>query len=45
MDAARRDPGFAAQLQRMGLMRYWKATHTRPDVCSGKNPPPFCSMI
>jgi hypothetical protein len=45
MDAARRDPAFPALLQRAGLMRYWKATHTRPDVCSAKNPPPFCGMI
>jgi hypothetical protein len=45
MDAARRDPAFAVLVQRVGLMRYWKTTHTRPDVCNGKNPPPFCSMI
>ena len=45
MDAARRDPAFPALLQRFGLMRYWKTTRTRPDVCNAKNPPPFCSMI
>ncbi len=40
-----RDAGFAASAQRLGLMHYWKTTHTRPDVCSGKAPPPFCRMI
>jgi tetratricopeptide (TPR) repeat protein len=45
MDAARRAPSFPALLERAGLMRYWKSSHTRPDVCSDKNPPPFCSMI
>ena len=32
----------AAQL---GLMKYWKTTRTRPDVCNEKTPPPFCRMI
>ena len=39
------DPGFPAVAERLGLMRYWKTTHTRPDVCSSKDPPPFCRMI
>jgi hypothetical protein len=38
----RRFPAAAAQL---GLMKYWKTTHTRPDVCNEKAPPPFCGMI
>ena len=45
LDAARRDPSFPALLQRLGLMRYWKTTHTKPDVCADKNAPPFCGMI
>lgn len=45
MRGALRDPGFSAVTQRLGLMRYWKATHTKPDVCSDKDPPPFCRMI
>ena len=45
MDAARRGPAFPALLQRVGLMRYWKMTRTRPDVCKAKDPPPFCRMI
>ena len=45
MDGVRRDPAFAGLLQRLGLIHYWKTTHTRPDVCTDKNPPPFCSII
>ena len=39
------DPAFPAFAQRLGLIKYWKTTHTRPDVCSAKDPPPFCRMI
>jgi len=39
------DPSFPATAQRMGLMTYWKTTHTKPDVCSDKAAPPFCRMI
>ena len=42
---ARRDPGFPAVAERLGLIRYWKTTHTKPDVCSENAPPPFCSLI
>lgn len=45
MDGARRDPRFADVAQRLGLMKYWKATHARPDACAAKDPPPFCRMI
>lgn len=45
MDGARRDPGFPAVVQLLGLIQYWKASHTRPDVCSAKDPPSFCRMI
>jgi hypothetical protein len=45
MTRAIRDPAFPAVAQRMGLMRYWKTSHTKPDVCSAKDPPPFCRMI
>ncbi len=41
-----RDPDFAASAERLGLMRYWKRTHTKPDVCSAAAAaPPFCRMI
>jgi len=39
------DPGFPAVAQQLGLLRYWKTTRTRPDVCNEKAPPPFCRMI
>ncbi len=42
---ARTDPTFTSVAEQAGLMKYWKATHTKPDVCSDKNPPSFCSMI
>jgi len=45
MATALRNPSFPAFAERIGLMHYWKATHTKPDVCSDKNPPAFCGMI
>jgi hypothetical protein len=40
-----RDPGFPAVANQLGLMRYWKTSRTKPDVCSAKDPPPFCRMM
>jgi len=45
MASALRDPSFPQFAEHVGLMRYWKTTHTRPDVCSDNNPPAFCRMI
>jgi hypothetical protein len=45
MRAVLDDPALPAVLQRLGLMKYWRTTHTKPDVCSAKNAPAFCSMI
>lgn len=39
------DPGFPALAQQLGLIRYWKATHTRPDACTGPGAPAFCRLI
>jgi tetratricopeptide (TPR) repeat protein len=39
------DPAFPAFASRLGLMKYWKATHTKPDICSASGVPPFCRMI
>jgi tetratricopeptide (TPR) repeat protein len=39
------DPGFAAVATQLGLVKYWTTTHTRPDVCDEKSPPPFCRMV
>ena len=42
---ARRDPAFPGVAERLGLIRYWRTTHTKPDVCSGQDAPPFCRII
>ena len=39
------DPAFPAFAQQLGLLKYWRTTHTKPDVCSAKDAPPFCRMI
>lgn len=39
------DPGFPALAEQLGLIKYWKTSRTRPDVCSEESPPPFCRMI
>ncbi len=39
------DPGFPAVVRQIGLLKYWTTTHTKPDVCNEKVPPPFCRMI
>ncbi len=45
MRATLRDPRFPALAAELGLMKYWKATRTRPDVCKEQAAPPFCRMI
>jgi tetratricopeptide (TPR) repeat protein len=39
------DPGFPAIATQLGLLGYWKTTHTRPDVCGEKPAPAFCAML
>ena len=39
------DPGFPAVAERLGLFKYWKTTHSKPDICNAQAPPPFCRMI
>jgi tetratricopeptide (TPR) repeat protein len=39
------EAGFPAVAAQLGLMRYWKTTHTKPDVCSDKDAPTFCKMV
>ena len=39
------DPAIPGVLQSLGMVKYWQTTHTRPDVCVGKDPPSFCRMI
>lgn len=45
MEGARADAAFPGVAQRLGLIAYWRATHTRPDFCSAKGAPPVCRMI
>ena len=45
MAGARAEPGFASVADRLGLMRYWRATRTRPDICGRATSPPFCRSI
>ena len=39
------EPAFPTVAERLGLMTYWRRTRTRPDVCAGNDPAPFCRMI
>jgi hypothetical protein len=39
------DPNFPTVANKLGLIGYWKSTHTRPDVCASADRPPFCRMI
>ena len=39
------DPGFPAAAEHLGLMTYWRATKTRPDVCKESAAPAFCRLI
>lgn len=45
MSGALRDPSFPGVAERLGLMSYWRSTHTKPDVCLNNDPPPFCAGI
>jgi tetratricopeptide (TPR) repeat protein/TolB-like protein len=45
MRAALDDPGFPAVAEQLGLMSYWKGSHTKPDVCLAKGAPAFCRLI
>jgi tetratricopeptide (TPR) repeat protein len=39
------EPQIPAILGRLGLIKYWRTTRTRPDVCADKTAPAFCRMI
>jgi tetratricopeptide (TPR) repeat protein len=39
------DPGFPAVAKELGLVAYWKTSHTKPDVCLTNGAPPFCGSI
>ena len=31
--------------RQLGLMDYWRESHTKPDVCAANEAPPFCRAI
>ncbi|UAK25758.1 hypothetical protein [Sphingomonas nostoxanthinifaciens] len=39
------EPAFPAIARELGLISYWKISHTKPDVCLKDHGPPFCQMI
>jgi len=39
------DPRVPALMKQLGLLDYWKRSHSRPDVCDGSRQPQFCRMI
>lgn len=39
------EPAFLATATQLGLVNYWKASHTRPDVCHAAGAPSFCRSI
>ncbi|MEO8755387.1 MAG: hypothetical protein ABI624_22215, partial [Casimicrobiaceae bacterium] len=45
MRGALDDPGFPELATQLGLLKYWKATRTKPDSCNDQSPPAFCRMI
>lgn len=45
MRAVLDDPGAPAIMKQLGLLDYWKRSHSRPDVCGESRPPQFCSNL
>jgi hypothetical protein len=45
MAGTRADPGFAQVAEQLGLIRYWRASHTRPDFCKAAGAPAICGTI
>jgi tetratricopeptide (TPR) repeat protein len=39
------DPAFPEAAEHLNLMKYWRTTDTKPDVCRQPNAPAFCRMI
>ncbi len=42
---ARRSPQFAALVERLGLLSYWRLPGRAPDFCTDPNPPPLCKGL
>ena len=45
MASLRNDPRYLHVLETTGLMRYWRDTKTRPDICADADAPPFCRRL
>jgi DNA-binding winged helix-turn-helix (wHTH) protein len=39
------DPAIAPLLKRIGLIDYWRASGSRPDVCKAPSAPAFCRLL
>jgi tetratricopeptide (TPR) repeat protein len=39
------DLRFQELIKQLGLLDYWKTSHSRPDVCGGSRQPQFCRAI
>ena len=39
------EPAYVRVLHQVGLIRYWRETRTRPDVCNARNQPRFCGLL
>ncbi len=42
--AMRADPRFLPLVEKLGLMEYWRATKSQPDVCETEDVP-FCREL
>jgi hypothetical protein len=40
----RADPRFLPLVEKLGLMDFWRATNSRPDVCETETAP-FCAAL
>jgi DNA-binding winged helix-turn-helix (wHTH) protein/tetratricopeptide (TPR) repeat protein len=45
MRGALNEPAFPEVANQLGLMTYWRTSHTKPDVCETKSAPHFCRLI
>jgi hypothetical protein len=43
--ALRNDPRYLRLLETTGLMKYWRETKTRPDICTAADAPQFCRQL
>src|SRR5205814_9102979 len=41
----RDDPRYLRLIEATGLMKYWRETKTRPDICATADAPQFCRQL